>query len=66
MSASARIGEFMKAYSVVIVLFVMYSGIIEFSNGRAHGGAEILIWVVLASVGVYGILTFVIIAGLDF
>lgn len=56
----------MKAYSMVIVMFLMYSGIVEFSSDRGHGSSEILIWVVLAVVGVYGILTFVILEGLDF
>ncbi len=56
----------MKAYSMVIVMFLMYSGIVEFSSDRGHGSSEILIWVVLAVVGVYGVLTFVILEGLDF
>lgn len=66
MSASDRIGEFMKAYSVVIVMFLAYSGIVEFSSGLVHGTSEILIWLLLAVVGVYGVLTFVIIEGLEF
>jgi hypothetical protein len=65
-SVSARIGEFMKVYSLVIVMYLMYSGIVTFSSERGHGSSEILIWVVLAVVGVYGILTFVIVEGLEF
>ena len=56
----------MKVYSAVILMFLMYSGIREFSVDHGHGTSEILIWAVLATVGVYGILTFVIIEGLEF
>lgn len=66
MSASGRIGEFMKAYSVVIVMFLGYSGIVEFSSDLDHGASEAIIWLILAVVGVYGVLTFVIIEGMEF
>lgn len=65
-SLSDRISEFMKAYSAVIVMFLMYSGIIEFSSDQSLGVPEILMWAVLAAVGIYGILTFVIIEGLTY
>lgn len=65
MSVSDRVGEFMKVYSVVIVMYLMYTGIMELSNGGT-GPSGIMIWVLLAVIGVYGILTFVIIEGLEF
>lgn len=65
MSVSDRVGEFMKVYSVVIVMYLMYTGIMEVSEGGT-GPPEIMIWVLLAVIGVYGILTFVIIEGLEF
>lgn len=55
----------MKAYSAVIVMYLIFSGIIEFSQS-AHPPFEAVIWLILAIVGVYGILTFIIIEGLDF
>jgi hypothetical protein len=64
-SLSARVGEFMKIYSLVIVMYLMYTGIMEFSaNGTGPFG--IMVWVLLAVIGVYGILTFVIVEGLEF
>lgn len=65
-SLSGRVGEFMKAYSLIIVMYIMYSGIVELSSERTHGSSEILIWVLLAVVGVYGILTFVIVEGIEY
>lgn len=65
MSLSERVGEFMKVYSLVIVMYLMYTGIMELSGGGTDS-FEIMVWVLLAVVGVYGILTFVIIEGLDF
>lgn len=56
----------MKAYSAIIGLFLMYSGIVEVSADLSMGASEILMWVVLAAVGIYGILTFVIIEGLTY
>lgn len=65
-SLTGRIGEFMKVYSTIIVMYLLYSGIVSFSSERTHGSSEIMIWVILAVVGVYGILTFVIVEGLEF
>lgn len=65
MSVSDRVGEFMKVYSVVIVMYLMYTGIMELSEGGT-GPSGIMIWVLLAVIGVYGILTFVIIEGFEF
>lgn len=65
-SLSGRLGEFMKAYSVIIVMALMFSGIVELSPERAHTMAETLMWLLLFSVGVYGILTFVITEGIEF
>ena len=56
----------MKAYSAIIVMALLYSGIIELSTERAHTSAEILLWLLLFMVGVYGILTFVITEGIEF
>ena len=66
MSLGDRLAEFMKVYSVVIVMALSYSGIVELSPERGHAPAEIIIWVLLVAVGVYGILTFIIIEGLEF
>jgi hypothetical protein len=55
----------MKAYSAVIVMYLIFSGIIEFSES-SHSTLEAVIWLILAIVGIYGILTFIIIEGLDF
>ncbi|MFB6112646.1 MAG: hypothetical protein ABEJ58_00930 [Halodesulfurarchaeum sp.] len=60
MSLRTQIAEFMKAYSVVILLYLGYTGVIQFSD-RSHSFLEVAIWVVLAAVGVYGVLTFIII-----
>ncbi len=65
-SLSDRVGEFMKVYSTIIVMYLMYTGIVSLSTERTHGSSEILIWVLLAVVGVYGILTFVILEGLEY
>ena len=59
-----RISEFMKAYSAVIAMYLIFSGIIEFS-ASSHSLLEALIWLILALVGIYGILTFIVIEGLD-
>ena len=65
-SLSDRVGEFMKVYSAIIVMYLMYSGIVRLSSEQTHGATETLIWVLLAVVGVYGILTFVIVEGLEY
>lgn len=65
-SLSDRLGEFMKVYSAIIVMYLMYTGIVRLSSERTHGSTEILIWVLLAVVGVYGILTFVIVEGIEY
>ncbi|MFW6384662.1 MAG: hypothetical protein ACOCY7_00830 [Halodesulfurarchaeum sp.] len=65
MTLTDRIAEFMKAYSIIIVMNLAYFGVIEFSD-RSHTFLETVIWVILAVIGIYGILTFIIVEGLDF
>lgn len=65
MALRDRIAEFMKVYSLVIAMYLAYSGIVELSD-LSHTFLEAAVWVILAAVGVYGILTFIIVEGLEF